>query len=199
LWQWQTGAGADAPAITYEIHGEQYVAIAVGGLSTQTASANSDMIWVFSLEGNPKHHIAQFAAPNPPPTGVSFNFTGLLKGEVPIVKTDAVKMADYAYSPARITVAAGTKVTFTNTGSQPHNAAGSDAGGWDTGMLSGNEARSVTFNKPGTYSYICTPHPFMIGQIIVTGPEVASAPAVVVESVGRKADESTAMPSHKAH
>jgi copper binding plastocyanin/azurin family protein len=93
----------------------------------------------------------------------------------------------------------GRKSTFTNTGSQPHNAAGSDAGGWDTGMLSGNEARSVTFNKPGTYSYICTPHPFMIGQIIVTGPEVASAPAVVVESVGRKADESTAMPSHKAH
>src|SRR5215470_10792398 len=28
LWQWQTGAGADAPAITYEIDGMQYVAIA---------------------------------------------------------------------------------------------------------------------------------------------------------------------------
>jgi plastocyanin len=157
------------------------------------------MVWVFSLAGNPKHRIAQFAAPNPPPMEVSFNFTGLLKGEVPIVKTNAVKMADYAYSPARITVAAGTKVTFTNAGSQPHNAAGADAGGWDIGLLSGGEAGSVTLNKPGTYSYICTPHPFMIGQIIVTGPEVASAPAVVVESTGRKATESTAMPDHKAH
>ena len=96
-----------------------------------------------------------------------------------------------------ITVAAGTKVTFTNAGSQPHNAAGADAGGWDIGLLSGGEAGSVIFNKPGTYSYICTPHPFMIGQIIVTGPEVASAPAVIVESTGRKADESATMPDHK--
>jgi quinohemoprotein ethanol dehydrogenase len=47
LWQWQTGAGADAPAITYEIDGVQYVAIAVGGVATQTASTNGDMIWVF--------------------------------------------------------------------------------------------------------------------------------------------------------
>jgi quinohemoprotein ethanol dehydrogenase len=156
------------------------------------------MIWAFSLKGNSRHRIAQFAAPNPPPKQVSFNFTGLIKGEVPIVKTDAVKIADYAFSPVRITVAAGTKVTFTNAGTQPHNAAGADAGGWDVGLLSGGEAGSVTFNKPGTYSYICAPHPFMIGQVIVTGSEVDSAPAVVVESSGRKADRPMTMPGHEA-
>jgi plastocyanin len=129
---------------------------------------------------------------------VSFNFTGLLKGEVPIVNANAVKMIDYAFNPARITVSAGTKVTFTNQGSQLHNAAGADAGGWDTGLLSGSEAGSVTFNKPGTYSYICTPHPFMIGQVIVTGPEVVSAPAIVVESSGRAAVGPMTMPSHDA-
>lgn len=197
LWQWQTGAGADAPAITYEIDGEQYVAIAAGGLSTQTASANGDMIWAFSLNGNHNHQIAQFEAPAPPPSQVSFNFTGLLKGEVPIAKTNAVKMIDYAFSPARITVTTGTKVTFTNTGQQPHNAAGADLGGWDVGILQGHETASVTFNKPGTYLYSCTPHPFMIGQIIVTGPEIASAPAVVVEASGRKAEGPMAMPGHE--
>ena len=31
LWRFQTGFGADAPAATYEIGGEQYVAIAAGG------------------------------------------------------------------------------------------------------------------------------------------------------------------------
>ena len=80
----------------------------------------------------------------------------------------------------RITVAAGTKVTFTNTGAQPHNAS-SDAGGWDTGLLAKGETASVTFNRPGTYNFICTPHPSMIGQIIVTGQPVANAPATVVE------------------
>jgi alcohol dehydrogenase (cytochrome c) len=197
LWQWQIGAGADAPAITYEIDGEQYVAIAAGGLSTQTASANGDMIWTFSLNGNTSHRIAQFDAPNPPPSEVSFNFTGLLKGEVPIVKTNAVKMIDYAFSPSRITVKTGTKMTFTNAGQQPHSAAGADAGGWDTGLLNGGETASVTFNKPGTYSYICTPHPFMIGQIIVTGPEIASAAPIVVDGSGGK--DTGAMPMHDMH
>ena len=31
LWQFQTGAGVNAPAITYEIDGTQYVAVASGG------------------------------------------------------------------------------------------------------------------------------------------------------------------------
>ena len=91
-------------------------------------------------------------------------------------------MIDYAFSPARITVTAGTKVTFTNTGTQPHNAAGADAGGWDTGLLDAGKSATVTFNKAGTYNFICTPHPYMIGQVIVTGADVSSGPAMVVES-----------------
>lgn len=197
LWKWQTGAGADAPAITYEIDGEQYIAIGVGGVSIQTASTNGDMIWAFSLKGNKDHPIAQFDPPPPPPTEVSFNFTGLLKGAVPIVKANAVKTIDYAFNPSRITVTTGTKVTFTNAGQQPHNATGADLGGWDIGLLMNGESASVTFNKPGTYVYQCTPHPFMIGQIIVTGPEIAAAPPVVVEASGRKADGPMAMPGHE--
>jgi alcohol dehydrogenase (cytochrome c) len=200
LWQWQTGAGADAPAISYEIDGEQYVAIAVGGVSTQTASSNGDMIWAFSLKGNARHRIAQFAAPNPPPTEVSFNFTGLRKGAVPIEKTNAVKLIDYAFTPPRITVSTGTTVRFTNTGAQQHNAAGADAGGWDTGLLAANETAGVTFNKPGSYFFTCTPHAYMIGEVIVTGPEIASAPAVVVERAGRQDSQAPALaPGHQAH
>ena len=32
------------------------------GLPIQTASANGDMVWAFSLKGNPKNRIAQLAA-----------------------------------------------------------------------------------------------------------------------------------------
>jgi alcohol dehydrogenase (cytochrome c) len=200
LWQWQTGAGADAPAITYEIDGVQYVAIAVGGLATQTASTNGDTVWAFSLRGSPNNRIAQFEAPLPPPTEVSFGFTGLLKGGVPIEKTNAVRMIDYNFTPSRITIEAGSKVTFTNGGNQPHNAAGADAGGWDTGILKGSETATVTFNRPGTYNYTCTPHPFMIGQIIVTGETVSSASATVVESpmpraIGAPADHDAHLPA----
>jgi quinohemoprotein ethanol dehydrogenase len=199
LWQWQTGAGADAPAVTYEIDGVQYVAIASGGLATQTASTNGDMVWAFSLRGSANNRLAQFEAPPPPPTGVTFNFTGLLKGGVPVEKTNSVRMVDYNFSPPRITVEAGSKVTFTNGGSTPHNAAGADAGGWDTGLLSAGQVATVTFNKPGTYNYLCTPHPYMIGQIIVTGESIASAPATVVDSPAPKPAGVPAPGDHGAH
>jgi plastocyanin len=85
--------------------------------------------------------------------------TGLLKGGVPVEKTNAVRMVDYNFSPQRITVEAGSKVTFTNGGSTPHNAAGADAGGWDTGLLEGGQAATVTFNQPGTYNYYLSSAP----------------------------------------
>ncbi len=71
LWEFQTGAGADAPAITYEIDGVQYVAIASGGVSIQTTSFNSDAVWAFSLKGGPNgRSIAEFPPPPPPPAVV---------------------------------------------------------------------------------------------------------------------------------
>ena len=178
LWQWQTGAGADAPAITYEIDGTQYVAIAVGGVSIQTTSANGDMIWVFSLKGSPGDRLKPFAAPRPPENVVGFSG--------PVERTSEIKIDDYTYAPLRITVTAGTTVKFTNNGAQPHNATSSDGGGFDTGLLAKGETAAVTFNRPGSYTYICTPHPSMIGQIIVTGQAVAEAPPTVVGPAGQQ-------------
>src|SRR5262249_8655778 len=126
-------------------------------------------------------------------------FTGLLKGGVQIEKTNAVRMIDYNFTPSRITIEAGTKVTFTNSGNQPHNAAGADAGGWDTGILKGGETATVRVNRAGTYNYTCTPHPFMIGQISVTGETVPSGPATVVDSPVPKAIGAPARADHDAH
>ena len=60
-------------------------------------------------------------------------------------------------------------MTFTNVGDIPHTATahGGMEGKWDTGALAKGESKTVTFNKPGTYYYICTPHPWMYGQVIV--------------------------------
>jgi hypothetical protein len=52
--------------------------------------------------------------------------------------------------------------------------------------LSKGETATVTFNRPGSYTYICTPHPSMIGQIIVTGQAVAEAPPTVVGPAGQQ-------------
>jgi quinohemoprotein ethanol dehydrogenase len=50
LWKFQTGFGADAPPIVYEVDGEQYIAIVTGGNSIQR-SATGDAVWAFSLTG----------------------------------------------------------------------------------------------------------------------------------------------------
>ena len=50
LWRFQTGFGADAPPVVYEVDGEQYIAIATGGNQVQ-GSAYGDAVWAFSLKG----------------------------------------------------------------------------------------------------------------------------------------------------
>jgi plastocyanin len=151
------------------------------------------MIWAFKLNGDAK--IAQMPAPPPPPTELSFEANSRLR-TMRVRETDAIKTIDYEYEPTRIQVTVGTRVTFTNAGQQPHNAAGADAGGWDIGLLNNGESASVTFNKPGDYVFSCTPHPFMIGEVIVTGQEIDGAPPVVVEGSGVKADGPMNMPEH---
>jgi hypothetical protein len=58
LWKFQTGAGADAPVSTYEVDGEQYVAILAGGNQFQQ-SQFGDYLWAFKLGGKVS------ALPNP--------------------------------------------------------------------------------------------------------------------------------------
>jgi plastocyanin len=120
----------------------------------------------------------------------------------PIAKASSVQLEDYRFNPPRITVATGTKVTFSNAGTQPHNASSSDGGGWDTGLLARGESATVTFNRPGIYSFTCTPHPSMIGQVIVTGPALASVPAAVVDPPAARSSENpkASVPAdHGAH
>ena len=63
LWRFQTGAGADAPVATYEVNGEQYVAILSTGNSFQL-SGGGDKLWAFKLGGT----VPQAAPPPAPPT-----------------------------------------------------------------------------------------------------------------------------------
>jgi plastocyanin len=77
-----------------------------------------------------------------------------------------VAINNYAYTPATITVAAGTKITFTNSDKTAHTAT-STKPGFDTGTLKPGASHVVTVTKPGTYSYYCQFHAFMKGTIVV--------------------------------
>jgi len=73
LWRFQTGFGADAPAATYEIDGEQYIAIAAGGSRDGYKEARGDLVWSFKIGGRlnplngppvPKPIVTTETAPN---------------------------------------------------------------------------------------------------------------------------------------
>ena len=61
---------------------------------------------------------------------------------------------------------AGTLVTWKNTSTRPHTIAARDQS-WTTGVIQPGTTGSAIIAKPGTYEYICTDHPWTIGQLIV--------------------------------
>jgi plastocyanin len=79
---------------------------------------------------------------------------------------DAVAIADYAFSPTPLTVAAGTTVTWTNADDFDHTTTADD-GAWDSGPLSTGDPFEHTFEEPGTFAYHCDIHNFMQAEIVV--------------------------------
>jgi len=79
------------------------------------------------------------------------------------------------YTPDKITVVIGVNntVKWTNNDNMPHTVTASD-GSFDSGNLNPGQSYIRTFNKTGTYSYICTYHLWMGGSVTVLG--VSSQP-----------------------
>jgi YVTN family beta-propeller protein len=80
-----------------------------------------------------------------------------------------ISIANFAFVPAQITIAPGQSVTWTNNDGAPHGLAFKDeAKGEDLMLPSATFSR--TYDKPGTYDYVCAVHSYMTGQVIVRTP-----------------------------
>jgi alcohol dehydrogenase (cytochrome c) len=176
LWRFQTGYSEDGPPSTYEIDGEQYL----------TVVETNATLWTFKLGGKvPPVTVASVAPVNPTMAGIDpakvvvagTEFRGrIAKSDqvtIGVVVTDtgisgqaATELDEYQFRPSRTKVPVGTKVTWTNGGKIPHNAAAQD-GSWSTGEIAPGQSASVTFAKPGTYTYIDKDNPFVYAELIV--------------------------------
>ena len=81
-----------------------------------------------------------------------------------------VKIDNFSFGPADLTVAAGTTITWTNHDDVPHVVA-SDKKLFKSKPLDTDDHFSFTFTKPGTYVYYCSIHPRMTASPIFS-PEV---------------------------
>ncbi len=93
--------------------------------------------------------------------------------------THTVEIADFAFAPATLTITVGDTVTWTNQDAVAHTAT-STTGVFDSGDLEQGESYSVTFTAPGTYDYLCTPHPSMTGRVVVVAAAATLVPATPV-------------------
>jgi amicyanin len=78
-----------------------------------------------------------------------------------------VTMNDLAFSPADVTVPAGSTVTWTNKEDAPHTVTSKGGGALKSKNLQKGDTYSHMFMTAGTYSYYCTVHPNMMGKVTV--------------------------------
>ncbi len=76
-----------------------------------------------------------------------------------------VEILDFTFGPQDIQVALGGQVTWINQDNQQHTATA--AGGFDTDAIKPGDSAVVVFDTAGSFSYICSFHPFMSGSIVV--------------------------------
>jgi plastocyanin len=79
-----------------------------------------------------------------------------------------VTIDNFVFEPARLTVKAGTTVTWLNRDDIPHTVAAKDRL-FKSKVMDTDESYSFTFSIPGEYAYFCSLHPHMTGTIVVEG------------------------------
>ncbi len=78
-----------------------------------------------------------------------------------------VKIDNFSFGPATLTVPVGATVTWINQDDVPHNVVSTDGKDIKSPVLDTDQKFSYTFTKAGTYDYYCKIHPKMTAKVIV--------------------------------
>lgn len=82
-----------------------------------------------------------------------------------------VRIENYAFMPAEITVKAGETVKWTNAEKRvSHSILFTGPGGLESERMFPGESWERRFDAPGRHPYTCGPHPEMKGVVIVVAP-----------------------------
>jgi plastocyanin len=94
---------------------------------------------------------------------------------VPAGVEQTVRIENFAFALASLTIHAGDTVRWTNADKAPHTATGDI---FDSDILEQNGSFTFRFTQPGTYAYVCILHEGMAGSVIVLPAEGPAAPPV---------------------
>ncbi len=108
-----------------------------------------------------------------PTTGTSNTpaATSTQAGNAPVVMITTDSSGTFTFSPATLTIKAGTTVTWKNVTTVAHTVTSDDGKSFDSGTSKPIAAQtgtfSFTFKTAGTFKYHCSFHPFMKATINV--------------------------------
>ena len=95
------------------------------------------------------------------------------------------------YIPEKIAVGTGDTVIWTNVDSEIHTVTSGKLGEldgiFDSGLVKPGESWSFTFYEPGVYDYICTLHPWMVGQVTASGQPMQKGNTTIPEWIKNNA------------
>ncbi|MGH2836716.1 MAG: plastocyanin/azurin family copper-binding protein [Thermoleophilaceae bacterium] len=77
---------------------------------------------------------------------------------------DSIAVRDFEFVPPDFEVKAGEAVTWDNEGEQIHNVKGE---AFFSRAIEPGSKYEFTFDRRGTYEYLCTLHPQMKGKVVV--------------------------------
>jgi plastocyanin len=89
-------------------------------------------------------------------------------GLAPVVAAGdtAVKIDNFTFEPAQLTVKVGTTVTWVNEDDIPHTVVATGKA-FRSKALDTDDKFSFTFTTPGSYEYFCSLHPHMKAMVTV--------------------------------
>lgn len=83
-----------------------------------------------------------------------------------VLGVTGVAIFDFAFAPSTITVPSGGTVIWSNADGLAHTVASTDGSFGSDSLATGAMFRH-TFERSGTFTYICNLHPSMAGTVVV--------------------------------
>lgn len=191
LWDFQTGSGIAAAPVTYEIDGEQYVAVFAAGSTNPYGGSvtQGDSLWAFKLGGSYATESGSQEGPDTAPltirrpvggaavAGATVGNTVLLARTSRTADTAAARdsVSQNGMQPTHLRVPVGTTVTFRNPGAEtfpnfpnlkPHCATQFFEGEFNVELQPGGTYQH-TFDRAGEYFFNDCTDPRPTGKIEV--------------------------------
>ena len=141
---------------TFSLQASNATSTTIQGASIGYAPAGSNLV-LYGFEFTIPLHLKRFSP--------WFHGTGRPKLVVP-EGAAVLKIAQYKFATDTVTITAGRTVVWVNDDVAEHTVTfdGTEPG---SPTIAPGGTFSHRFDKPGTYAYHCTPHPFMKGVVVV--------------------------------